>query len=69
MKRKIVQHGSSSLTVSIPYKWIQKYNLNKGDEINIEENGNSLILSSDNRKVQNVKKIKVDDYFFKRFNT
>jgi phosphate uptake regulator len=46
MRRKIVQHGSSSLTISLPYKWTQKFNLKKGDEIELEELGHSIVISS-----------------------
>ena len=47
IKRKIVQHGNTSLTVSLPIKWAKKFNLNKGDEIDVEEQNNSLIISTE----------------------
>jgi phosphate uptake regulator len=47
MKRKIVQHGSSSLTVTLPIKWAEKFNLKKGDELNIEESGPILMVSTE----------------------
>jgi len=47
MKRKIVQHGSSSLTITLPVKWAQKYKLKKGDEINVEESGPSLMITTE----------------------
>ncbi len=47
MKRKIVQHGSSSLTVTLPIKWTEKYNLKKGDEVNVEEAGPLLKISTE----------------------
>lgn len=46
MKRKIVQHGSSSMTVTLPIRWINKYNIKKGDEINMEESGPLVIIST-----------------------
>ncbi len=46
MKRKIVKHGPSSLTVSMPIKWAKKYGLMPGDEIDILEDENSLILTT-----------------------
>lgn len=45
MKRKIVQHGSSSLTVSLPYSWAKKFNLKKGDEIDLDEKGSYIVIS------------------------
>tara|TARA_Y100000310_G_scaffold222715_1_gene224454 strand:+ start:617 stop:1522 length:906 start_codon:yes stop_codon:yes gene_type:complete len=47
MKRKIVQHGSSSLTITLPVKWVNKYGIKKGSELDIEEDGSRLVLSTD----------------------
>ena len=47
MKRKIVMHGKTSLTISLPIKWVQKYNLNRGDEVDVTEEGNRLIVSTE----------------------
>jgi phosphate uptake regulator len=46
MKRKIVQHGSSSLTITLPVKWTEKFHLKKGDELNVEESGSKLIVTT-----------------------
>ena len=46
MKSKIVKQGQATMTVSLPIKWIKNNNLNNGEEINIEEKENKLILSS-----------------------
>ena len=43
MKRKINAVGTGTLTVSLPNKWAQKYNLKKGDELNVAEEGGSLV--------------------------
>src|SRR3990167_8185350 len=47
MKRKVVKQGAATLMVSLPSKWAKKYNLKKGDEINIEELDNNLVLSKE----------------------
>lgn len=47
MKRKIVQHGSSSLTITLPIKWVKKFNLKKGNELNVEESGPVLLVSTE----------------------
>jgi phosphate uptake regulator len=47
MKRKIVQHGSSSLTITLPVKWVQKYSLKKGDELEVQEAGPILSISTE----------------------
>jgi hypothetical protein len=37
IKRKVILHGPSTLTVSLPSKWVKNHNIKKGDELNIEE--------------------------------
>lgn len=44
MKRKVVQQGPATLMVSLPSKWAKKYNIKKGDELDIEEIPGRLIL-------------------------
>jgi phosphate uptake regulator len=46
MKRKIVRQGKSTMTVSLPAEWIHKYNLNDGDELELQENGNSINITT-----------------------
>jgi len=46
MKRKVVKHGPSTLIVSLPLRWVKKYNVNKGDELEVEEEGSRLIVST-----------------------
>jgi len=45
MKRKLVQHGASLIT-SLPRKWTQKYGLKRGDEVDVEERGPVLEIST-----------------------
>ncbi|MEK6942672.1 MAG: AbrB/MazE/SpoVT family DNA-binding domain-containing protein [Nanoarchaeota archaeon] len=47
MKRKVIQIANSTMLVSIPRKWAQKYGVKKGDEIEVEENGNKLVIGAD----------------------
>ncbi len=47
MKRSIVRHGLKTLTVSLPAKWCQRYNIKAGDEVDIEEDGALLALTLD----------------------
>lgn len=58
MGRKLIQHGMSSLTVSLPRKWVQKNNLEKGGEVEVQESGAKLIIST--QKHHEHKKIDVD---------
>lgn len=57
MKRKIVQHGSSSLTVTLPFGWVKKFDLKKGDQVNVEENGGKLVLSTEKEHSVNKKEV------------
>jgi len=45
MKRKVIQLAGKTLVVSLPTEWARKYNIKKGDEIEIEEIKNKLIIS------------------------
>jgi phosphate uptake regulator len=47
MRRKVVRHGSNTLTISLPAKWCRKFNVKNGDEIEVEERGSSLNLSNE----------------------
>ncbi len=49
MRRKIVKHGNTSLTVSLPIDWVNKFNLKKGDEIEISEDEDRLVLSTERK--------------------
>lgn len=46
MKRKLVRQGSSTMMISLPSKWVKNNNLDKGDEVDIEEKDNSILIST-----------------------
>jgi len=46
MQRKIIQIANSTQLVSLPRKWSKKYNLKKGEELNLTEEGNKIIVST-----------------------
>ena len=50
--RKIVQHGSSSLTVTLPKKWVEKNNLKKGNEIKVDEKGTYLVIGGKGKHIK-----------------
>ncbi|HLG23498.1 MAG TPA: AbrB/MazE/SpoVT family DNA-binding domain-containing protein [Candidatus Nanoarchaeia archaeon] len=50
MKRRVIQIANSTQLVSLPRKWTLKYGVTKGEEIDVLEDGNKLIISTD--KVQ-----------------
>ncbi len=68
MKRKIVQHGSSSLTVTLPIKWAERFKLKKGDELDLEESGSKIIISTRNESAGGKKIIYAKDGRFTKYN-
>jgi len=50
MKRKLVKQGAATLMVSIPAKWLKRYSLEKGDEIDVYEEGSRLVLNKEGEK-------------------
>ncbi|NQV08463.1 phosphate uptake regulator PhoU [Candidatus Woesearchaeota archaeon] len=50
MKRKVSKIGPATLMVSLPAPWVKRYNINKGDEIDLEEKGNKIIVSAKKEK-------------------
>lgn len=57
MKRSIVQQGPSTLMVSIPMKWVKKYNLKKGMQVEVEDKGRELTISTQSKLEPKKKKI------------
>ncbi|MFC1753209.1 AbrB/MazE/SpoVT family DNA-binding domain-containing protein [Thermoproteota archaeon] len=49
MKRKVVKHGPSSLTVSLPMKWAKQQGIKAGDEIDISEEESELVISKEGK--------------------
>jgi phosphate uptake regulator len=47
IRRKVVLHGNSTLTVSLPTAWVKRYNIAKGDELNIEEYEKELKITNE----------------------
>ncbi|MGV8169501.1 MAG: AbrB/MazE/SpoVT family DNA-binding domain-containing protein [Candidatus Nanoarchaeia archaeon] len=50
MKRKLIQLSTSTNVISLPTAWLKKQGLAKGDEINLEEKDNMLVVSKDAKK-------------------
>ncbi len=61
IKRKIVLHGPSTLTISLPATWVKKFNIKKGDELNIEEHGRELRINLEKEFSLEKKEICVGD--------
>ena len=59
IKRKVVQHGPSTLIVSLPSAWAKKNNIKKGDELDVEEKGDEIIINHA-KKNPGIEKISYD---------
>ncbi len=46
IERRVVQHGPSTLIVSLPSRWVKAYGVKKGDELHVEEKGKNLVITS-----------------------
>ncbi len=62
MKRRIVQHGSSSLTITLPRKWVRVMGLEKGDELEVEIEGSDLVVSAKPRFALEKKVVTVSEF-------
>lgn len=58
MKRKLVKQGVRALTITLPAPWVEKHHLHQGDEIELVETEDSLLLTTEQRKP--IKEITVD---------
>jgi hypothetical protein len=46
MIRKIIRSGPATLSVSLPMSWVKKFKITKGQEVNVEEQGDSLKIKT-----------------------
>lgn len=62
MKRKVIQIAESTQLISLPRKWAIKYGIKKGDELDIDEQSNKLIISTDSEKRSETKTIDISGF-------
>jgi len=46
MKRKIIKQGAGTLTISLPTSWTKLFRLKQGDEIDVVQESNVLVVST-----------------------
>ncbi|MBN2422613.1 phosphate uptake regulator PhoU [Candidatus Woesearchaeota archaeon] len=44
MRRKVVQHGPATLTISLPSKWVKENKIKKGDEVELDVKSKELVI-------------------------
>lgn len=69
MKRKVNRVGPSTLTVSLPSKWAKQLGIKAGDEIEVEERANQLVIGRHKSPLKKEISIHVasPEHFLKRF--
>jgi phosphate uptake regulator len=60
MKRKVVKQGDSTLMISLPSKWAKNFNINKGEELEVIDRENNLIISKNVDDIGKKRIVKVD---------
>ena len=61
MKRKVIQLAGKTLIVSLPNKWVKKYNVKKGDEVEVEEEEGRLIVNTKGKAEKITKELDAKD--------
>ncbi|PIN79754.1 hypothetical protein COV16_02550 [Candidatus Woesearchaeota archaeon CG10_big_fil_rev_8_21_14_0_10_34_8] len=61
MKRKVIQIAESTQLVSLPRKWGKKYNIKKGDELEVTIKGNKIEISTDYSKTTEAMNLDISD--------
>ncbi len=52
MKRKVAKIGPSTLMISLPSKWCKHFNIQKGVELEVEEQGSELKIRTNENKTE-----------------
>lgn len=45
MRRKIIKQGHNTLTITLPSSWVKRLKLKQGDEIDLAERDNSIVIT------------------------
>jgi len=59
MKRRVVQHGPSTLTISLPARWVRAKSIQKGMEIDVEQLKDGLLLTASGGVQQEAKHLSI----------
>jgi phosphate uptake regulator len=60
MKRRVARIGPSTLMVSLPNKWVKQHRIAKGQEIDVQERGNKLLISPTSSSSSSPLKAEID---------
>ena len=62
MRRKLIQLAGKTLVVSLPKKWVENFNLKKGMEVEVEEDKDKLIISTEKQEIKAKKEIDITGF-------
>lgn len=62
MKRKAIQLANQTIVVSLPAKWVRQQGIKKGDEIDVVEEEDKLVISLEKEPEEIKKTINLDDF-------
>jgi hypothetical protein len=61
MIRRLNRVGTGTLTISLPRAWVKSHDLGKGDEINIVEKDDDLLLTLETKESKTTATLNIDD--------
>ena len=61
IKRKVIKQGNNTLTITLPRDWTEKYNVKAGDEIELNESEDGLLLNTEYHKTQKSISLNIDN--------
>jgi len=63
MKRKVIKQANQAHTITLPIDWVRKHNIDKDSEVDLKEDGKSLIINSENKIVGGKAKVDVNGFY------
>ena len=66
MKRNVIAQGPSTLIISLPAKWVKKYGIKKGNQLDLLEDGRKITITTESSKHEiKSKTVKLlDNYYY-----
>ena len=61
MKRKVIKQGNNTLTITLPRKWTSEFKIKPGDEIDLKDAENGLLLTTHYHEEPKSIDLNVDD--------
>lgn len=62
MRRKLIKQGQGGFTVTLPVNWVREYGLKGGEEVNVNEQENGVLISAQLAKREKTIALDVSNY-------